>query len=184
MENLTAEDEQSLEQMVSLFNAEKLSKAKSIAKRITITKPSFVGLILAAKTGDLEEMPYLHEMSVFERVPEHLVPTEEEHGALRKNGVGKLQGKAQKFATKMFQLQEERKWIVGHLFFTPSAEHWHLFYFDIKDMDEIQNHWKVGGKHVHYVSSLWPNLSASNVWEKLRSGSKGLGSNVHIRFRG
>lgn len=129
---------------------------KSIAKRLTITRTSFIGLIMSAKSGDLEAMPYHRQMNCFEYVPEHLVPTEEDRAAFDANGPGQFKGKAKKFANKIFQTFEERKWIVGHLFYTPSQEYWHLLYFDAKDMSEKNNHWKVGGPHVHYISSLWP----------------------------
>lgn len=182
MENLTENDERSLEKIIELFNASNLKTVKSLAKRLVITRATFVGLILAAKSGDLETMPYNHQMNCFEYVPDHLIPTEEDMDAFHANDPGEFKGKARTFVNKIFQTFEERKWIVWHLFYTSSQEYWHLFYFDIKDMNEENNHWKIGGPHVHYISNLWPQFTISDVWERLRSGSKEFGSNVHIRF--
>lgn len=179
LENYT----ESLRQVLELFNAKTIKDIKKLARNIEIDQRVFVDLILLARTGNLENFPYLHRIHYYEHQPEHLQLSQKDLSAIGRNRVGPLKGPAKKAANKMFQLFRERKYVVGHIFYTPDLKYWHFFYFDIKDFDERNNHWKFGGKHIHYINDLWPQYTLKNVWHQFCQGSKDFGASVHIKFR-
>jgi hypothetical protein len=80
-------------------------------------------------------MPYVHKMYFEDYRSEHLEPSDEELNALFKSAPGEeLTGDAAKTARKLFiQSPKERRYLVRHIFYTPSLEQWHYFYFDQRD---------------------------------------------------
>jgi len=171
----------SLNNLLHLMSIKKLNDLKKYAKTLVITKNEFVTLSLCAKLNDLESFPYLYKMHYVEHIPKHLFPTEKDHLSLTHTN-GLLDERAKKVVSRITQLFKERKWTAGHLFYTPNYSYWHLFYFEIKDLNEEDNHWKKGGRHLHYISDLWPNYNMNDIWQLFCSGSKDFGDNVHIRF--
>ncbi|MDD2951118.1 MAG: hypothetical protein PHU29_10050, partial [Sulfuricurvum sp.] len=144
-----------LNNLVDLFNCNSKRELEKLAKDIIIHQQDFVEIILAAQHNELS--PYNYANYFDRRIPDHLMPTEEEHEAISKNGVGKYKTrKAQKFANKIFQLPIQQRITAAHLFYTSDQKYWDLFYFDDKDRSKYDNHWKYG-PHIHFVSDLWPN---------------------------
>lgn len=140
-----------------------------------------VGLVLTAQHGALAPYKYANH---FERnLPSHLHPSTAEGDAIAVNGVGEFRSReARKFASKIFQLFREQRSVADHLFYTPNHNFWHLFYFDNRDTDESNNHWKHGA-HIHYVSDLWPELTMESAWSRVLSGELGFANKLHIRYR-
>lgn len=140
-----------------------------------------VGFILAAQQGAMAPYKYANH---FERnLPSHLHPSSAEEDAIAANGVGYFRSReARKFTSKVFQLFREQRSIAAHLFYTPCHKFWHLFYFDNRDTDEAENHWKHGA-HVHYVSDLWPELTMKSAWSQVLRGELRFASKLHIRYR-
>ena len=98
--------------------------------------------------------------------------------------MGLLGGDARKFVRKMFQLFEERKYLVGHMFYTPDLNEWHFFCFDQRDIEgEKENHWEQG-PHVHFLNWVWPRLDAQAVSSKFVKGKYKPGKSMHIQFVG
>ena len=66
-------------------------------------------------------LPFVHKMHFRDYLPEHLEPSDEELKALFKSGPGPVTGGAAKTARKLFiQSAKERRYLVGHIFYTPS----------------------------------------------------------------
>ena len=87
---------------------------------------------------------------------------------------------AQKFLSKVNAIFEERRLFASHLFFTPDQRHWNLFYFDQRDTNERDNHWK-GGSHIHLITSL-SNLDLASVWLKVQMGETNFSQKLHLRY--
>ena len=100
---------------------------------------------------------------------------------MSQNGIGLLQGKAQKAVSKMFQLFEDRRCFAAHLFYTSDYAYWYLFYSDQRDEAAYQNHWQ-HGPHIHLISSHWPNLGLAEVWREVKAGRTNFASTIHLRF--
>jgi hypothetical protein len=173
-------DSQPRADFVEIFYIKEKKELVRHCKSITITMSIFTDFILASEYGLL---PWIHKIHYRDYIPEHLVPTEEEHLALRDNGVGPLQGQAKKMFRKIHQTFEERRYLVGHIFYRPDLTDWHFFYFDQRDWAETKNHWK-HGSHIHLVNHLWPNYDAEGLWERFTKGNVKLGDSLHIRFDG
>ena len=118
------------------------------------------------------------------RVEEKDVPIaipSDERAALADNGVGPLLGKARKCVTKLFQLARERRYSVGHLFYSADLSNWHFFQFDQRDLAKRENHWE-GGPHVHFINHLWPNHNAKALWASFVAETNKLSGSVYVRF--
>ena len=150
-------------------------------KNLVVHQEDLVALILAAQHGALA--PYRYANHFARSFPETLYPNENEHDAIATNGVGTYKSKeARKFASKVFQLFKDQRALAAHMFFTPSHQFWHLFYFDNRDTAEDQNHWK-HGSHIHFVSDLWTELSFEAVWQQVVAGELSLPNKLHLRYR-
>lgn len=161
----------------------KLKEVKKLASKTEISSDGFFKLILLAQAENLDVFPYLHQIHCRELQPEHLHLSDKDLKGIANNGVGELKGDAVKAISKVNQMFKERKWTVGHMFYTPDFKFWHFFYFDLKDMATENNHWKFGGSHVHYISDLNPQYTAESAWEQFTSGSKSFGGDVHLKYR-
>jgi hypothetical protein len=164
--------------LARLFNIESKHDLKKYCRKLIVRQSDLVALILLGRTGSLE--PYRYASYFAQQVPEHLRTTDEERGALSRDGVGPLKEKALKSVSKMFQILEERRCFSGHLFYTPYYTYWYLFYSDQRDEAVTRNHWR-GGPHVHLTSSHWPSLSLEKVWEKVKCGHINFPS-FYVRF--
>ena len=167
------------EEFLELLRKKKLREVKKYSKDMVIWQKEFAAMIYLCQSG---QFSHKHEIHYWEHQPEHLQLNEEEEDAFRNNGLGPLEGKAQNAVRKISQMFVERKWVVGHLFYTPDLNDWHMFYFDLNDLAEMNNHW-TGGKHAHYISHLWPQYKLPDSWEKFCSNSKDFGGSVHIKFK-
>ena len=139
----------------------------------------FATVVLTCKVGAL---PFHHKIHYTDTIPDHLVPDETWGAALGDSGVGPLKSPAQKVVNKIGSLFEQRRYLVGHVFFTPGLDQWHFIYFDQRDTEsQRQNHWK-GGAHIHLVNWLWPNIDPRTVWTEFVEHRKVPGGALHIRF--
>ena len=162
-----------------LFNIKKKRELISYCKNLTIYQSDFVSFISLCKSGmgDYNYLPFFHD-----KVPDHLILKVEDHKALRTNGIGPLNKRAKKTVNKMSQLFKERCYSIAHLFYSDSGTYWYLFYFDNRDLSDINNHWKKG-QHIHLINDLWfKNMRADEVWKKHLSGDLGVSSKIHIRY--
>jgi len=165
----------------TLFEVETKKELKKAASSLIITFNDIETLI-SLSNQKRYEFPYKHACKLFEEVPQDLILTEKNIAALRNNGAGKLNRNAKKTINKLFQMPKQIKRSTAHIFFNPTLQYWHMFYFDIRDRSTINNHWK-NGSHLHYVSWLWPNLNPQETWLSFcKNGKKNIGNDLHIKF--
>jgi hypothetical protein len=169
------------QQLFEVFNIETKRQLEAHCRNLVVHQRDLTALILAGQNGILH--PYRYANHFEEKLPPNLVPSDAEREALTSNGVGQFKTKgSRKFASKIFQLFRQRRSVAAHLFYTPDRKHWYLFYFDNRDTDQQDNHWKCG-PHVHLVCSLWPNLKLARVCEQVCTGEIGFPSKLHLRYR-
>lgn len=167
-----------LEGFLKLFTFDNRRALERYARSLVIHSADFVAFIETCKRGVL---PLRHRAHYSERLPEHLALTQDDHQALRRNGVGPLKPRAAKTVRKVFQTFKERQTLAGHMFFTPGLHEWHFFALDQNDLlDDRKNHW-AHGAHFHFVNWLWPQLDPREVWSRLVIQREKPGSSLHVR---
>ena len=107
----------SLDSLLEIFSFEKKADLVRRCKELTISSEDFFKLVLAC---DMWGLPFLHAITHKDKVPPHLVPKDSEIDALQNTPAGTaLTGGAAKAISKLAQAFEERRYLVGHIFFTP-----------------------------------------------------------------
>lgn len=171
--------ESSLKGLLKIFDFEKKSELERYCRGLAVSGDDFASLILSCEASAI---PFLHEISYRDKVPAHLKPSKSELRALSDNKPGPLTPAAAKAISKVFQMFEERRYLVGHMFYTPNFSRWHFFCFDQRDVeDDRPNHWKEGA-HVHFINWLWPGLNAQSVWATFVNEDGRPGGSIHLRF--
>ena len=148
--------------LLKMFTFDKKRELEQYCRTIVIDSSAFANFTLAC---ELTGSPFIHEIHYRDHVPEHLYLSDKDSAALAANGVGLLQPDAQKAVRKISQMFKDRRYLVGHIFYTP---------------DE-QNHWKEGA-HIHFLNWLWPNYDAKTVWASFTSGKAKMNDSVHVRY--
>jgi hypothetical protein len=168
-----------LERVLKIFSFEKKGDLEKYCRSVVISSRDFFALVVAC---ELTRNPFSHEISYRDKVSEHLNPSDSEIQALKSTPAGTLlTGDAEKAVRKMSQMFEERRYLVGHMFFTPDLSKWHFFCFDQRDLETKGNHWKEGS-HVHFVNWLWPVQDAKAVWSNFVTEDLRPGGAIHLRF--
>lgn len=171
--------EPNLESLVKIFSFEKKKDLERYCRDLTVSSDDFFKVVLAC---EITGKPFLHEISFRDKVPPHLVPKDSEIEALKKAPAGTvLAGEAAKAVSKMSQSFQDRRFLVGHMFFSPDRSKWHFLCFDQRDLQLKGNHWEKGS-HVHFVNWLWPSLNADSVWSAFVSNDGRPGAAIHLRF--
>ncbi len=145
-------------------------------KSSVITKTDFAEFILMCDSGDL---PWRHFIHVSERNPSHLMIDKKDLDSL--HDAEKNDETKSKIGTKIKQLFKERRYLVGHLFIDHKTGDWHFFYFDQRDLEENENHWKLGS-HVHMVNKFWTHLRPNDLWERFVRDAETAKGALHLRF--
>jgi hypothetical protein len=171
--------ESNLESLMKIFSFENRKDLERYCRGLTIRSDDFFALVLACeRSGE----PFAHEISHRDNVSPHLVPSDSEIEALKSTSAGRLlSGDAGKAARKMSQSFVERRYLVGHMFFTPGYSKWHFFCFDQRDLESSGNRWKEGS-HVHFVNWLWPGQDAKSVWSNFVGENDRPARAIHLRF--
>jgi hypothetical protein len=170
---------QDIEGFLRLFTFEKKRDLEKYCREVVIYGSDFAAFILACESARL---PFCHQIYYRDYVPEHLHPTDNDLAALAANPVGLLQPGAQKTVRKISQIFQDRRQLVGHIFYVPGTSEWHFFQFDQRDLEaERRNHWKEGA-HIHFLNWLWPNYDAETVWANFTSGKVKLNDSLHVRY--
>ncbi|HAU0974089.1 TPA: hypothetical protein JBH57_14000, partial [Legionella pneumophila] len=85
-----------------------------------------------------------------------------------------------KIFRKMIAEHDKKKYISVHAFYNLDKSKWHIFYFDFKDIEKIENHH--GLPHLHYISYLWGNnFKLDDVWKMFNQRKVSL-PKIHIRW--
>jgi hypothetical protein len=170
-----------LQGLLDLLNAPTKRAAKKLCRELVIERTDFFDLIMAGREGGLA--PYLYACHFANHTPPHVPPTPEQMTALAEHGGGVFTGQAKRAITRVFQSMEERRLFAAHLFYLPENNFWSLFYFDQRDQSGRNNHWGVGGPHIHYASEAFTQVSLMDVWQSICQLQPRPPSGEHIRFR-
>jgi hypothetical protein len=166
--------------LLTIFTFSKKKELEKYCRDVTIYGSDFANFILACNGSP--ELPFYHRIHCTDIVPEHLVLTDESLVPLQSNGVGLLSPASKKVVNKIGSMFEQRRYLVGHMFYTANLHEWHFVYFDQRDTEDRRpNHWKEGA-HIHLVNWLWPNLDPRTVWNEFVQNHKPPGGAVHIRY--
>ena len=164
--------------LLKIFQINKKKDLIKHCKSIVIHGDDFANLIMVC---DAFNVGLIHKIYTRDFVPEHLHPTKEDAKALDTSEEGKFQGKGLKFVRKINQIFRDRRFVVGHLFYTPDLQYWHFFYFDQRDIAEYDNHWQFGS-HIHFINYLWRNYDAKSIWQTFQSDDPFIKGSLHIRY--
>ena len=168
-----------LQGLLTIFTFTKKADLEKHCRELVIYSTDFASAILACRGGTL---PLLHRIHPSDTVPEHLTPQEHWGRTIASNRGGRLTPAAQKVVNKIGSLFVQRRYLVGHMFYTPDLREWHFVYFDQRDVEaRNRNHWK-RGVHVHFVNWLWPNLDPQVVWSDFVQKRKPPGGALHVRY--
>jgi len=164
--------------LLDLFVCNKKKDLKKLAQKAYVTADEFAGVILAAEAGTI---PWLHRISHREFRPSHLELTDADLQALRDHSKGGDSKAAQKTMSKIGATFDERRLLVGHIFYLPDQSGWHFIYFDQRDYSSRANHWS-GGSHFHLINHLWPRLTAQTVWTEFHQGNPVMRRSLHVAW--
>lgn len=168
-----------IEPLVAILLANKRSDLSKLCKATVITEDALSALISACDAGQL---PWRHQISYRDFLPPNLRYTDEDSQALGHTTVGPLARVAMKAWRKWHQLLQDRRYLVGHMFYTADHSNWHFFYFDNRDLTPFENHFKAGGPHIHLINFLWPGHTCESLWKFFKEGNPKMSGAEHIRF--
>lgn len=177
---LSQSDKDGLEKIIRLFNLPNKKSVEKYCRDLVIRSEDLANLLLAGRVAGIHPYRYANHFSEF--MPKNLHLTRGDLAEFATNGVGPMSKAAQKASTKMSQAFVDRRLFAAHLFFTPSHNHWHLFYFDQRDTTARRNHWKIGGPHIHYSREAFSNKPLSEVWKGVCETPPELPSSIHVRY--
>ena len=176
----TVEKPEELADFFELFNAPTKREAIKLCKAMTVTDEGLATLIMAARAGLLA--PYEYACHFSNHLPKELTFGERERSGLADNGLGSFGPEARRSAVRISQIFKERRLFAAHLFFDTSHRYWHLIYFDQRDRDWRDNHWKVGGPHIHYSRETFVAKPLKEVWRSVRAAPPRPPTSAHIRY--
>jgi hypothetical protein len=170
---------QSMQHLLRLFTFTKKKELEKYCRDLVIHQEDLVNFILTCEMG---QGPFLHMIHYGDHQPQEAQLTDDDLAALAKSQVGPLDPDAQKTVNKIGHLFRVRRYLVGHIFYTPDLSEWHFFQFDQRDLEDTSpNHWK-GGTHMHFMNWLWPHRDAQTLWEDFTAGKAKMNDSLHVRF--
>lgn len=169
----------SMQDFLKIFTFTKKKELEKYCRDLVIQQRDLVDFILACELG---QAPFRHLIHYGDHQPEGAQLTDDDLAAISNNPVGLLHPGAQKAFRKISHLFNVRRYLVGHIFYTPDLSEWHFFQFDQRDLEDTRpNHWKEGA-HIHFMNWLWPNRDPKILWNQFTSGEAKLNDSVHVRF--
>lgn len=163
---------------MELFAIQKKSEVEKFCSRLLIAEEELVDLIQWSRLID-----YVHSGRFAEYQPTEAQLTEDDLEALRSKDPAIRVQKLPKLMNKTDNLFNVRKHLSAHLFLNPVMR-WHLFYFSLEDIaDRSDNHCKLGGPHIHFINSLWPQYRLEQLDDLLFSDRNVKITGEHIRFK-
>jgi hypothetical protein len=113
-------------------------------------------------------------------VPDHLQPTAEDKAEMMSAEMN-VGDRIPKSMLKLTRIFDQRRYLVGHIFYTPDHSNWHFIYFDQRDIAKRSNHWEAGS-HIHVINWLTNSTGAQAVWGEFNSGNPQVRNSFHIRW--
>ncbi|WP_222427629.1 hypothetical protein [Desulfobotulus alkaliphilus] len=118
-------------------------------------------------------------------MPDHLETREDDWKILDGDEILRKSNEGKKAIRRLFKTHGERKYKVGHMFFSKERIHplseWHFVFFEINETDNRNNHWVLGA-HVHIVNYLWPNLNCQEIWSDFVQGRVFPKIKLHVSY--
>lgn len=160
----------------SIFSIQRTGDLKKLCKHAQIAKKELAYIIIACERGWL---PWRHRISHRNFIPEHLHPTDDEMNSIGEALIERTS--IPKALRKIMSQFNERRMLVGHIFYNDDLSRWHLLYFDQRDSSSYNNHWKAGS-HIHLINWLLrPGQNANDAWTGFHEGNPNLRGSLHIR---
>lgn len=169
-----------LQGLIDLLDAPSKRVAKKLCRDLIIDSEDFSEFIRAGWLGHLK--PYVYARYFSDQVPPHVPPTKDQMSALAQHGSGIFAGDAARAATRLSNTTRERRLFIAHLLYLKDEDFWSLFYFDQRDRSNFDNHWKVGGPHIHYCCEAFVREPLEVLWEKICQTQPSPPSSEHIRY--
>ncbi|SED60238.1 hypothetical protein SAMN05444161_3564 [Rhizobiales bacterium GAS191] len=163
--------------VLRLFNLFQKKNVRRFCRSECISQSHLFEIIVACETGQL---PWLHKLRYRYFVPPHLEPTAKDREAMLTDDL-KVGDTIPDYLRRMTRIFDERRYLVGHIFYSADLSNWHLLYFDQRDLSTRNNHW-AGGSHVHVVNWLTVRRDAKVVWEEFNAGKPHM-SGLHVRCK-
>ncbi|HWX02495.1 hypothetical protein [Collimonas sp.] len=154
------DDKSSCEMLVQLLLAKTKRDLDKLCRKSVITLGAFHQVIEGC---EMRALPWIHHISYRDFIPAHLRYTPDNIKSL------------------FPQILKQRRYLVGHIFYLQDHSNWHFFYFDQRDLDHKNNHFK-NGPHIHLVNHLWPQHSAESIWQQFNDGNPVMKGAFHICF--
>lgn len=161
--------------IVTATNKNELGK---FCKNTVITQDAFSEFIRVCQA---KVLPWNHLISYRDFLPKHLEFTSKDSSKVPDLSIGPPKKEQVKTMIKWYQLLRDRRYLVGHMFYSPDHRKWQFFYFDNRDLNQHDNHYK-RGPHVHLINYLWPEHTPTTIWEKFTDGNPNMKGAMHIQF--
>ena len=149
-----------------------------LCKNTVITQDAFAEFI---RVYQAKVLPWNHLISYRDFLPKYLEFTLKDSSNFPDLSIGPPEKEQVKTMMKWYQLLRDRRYLVGHMFYSPDHRNWQFFYFDNRDLNRYDNHYKCG-PHVHLINYLWPEHTPATIWKKFTDGNPNMKGAVHIQF--
>lgn len=164
-----------LPDLVTIFGISKPRELKSFCRSAKISKRQLASVIQWCHS---DKAVFQHTANHRQFMPDHLNLTEADLAALHTNPVGALSPAAQTAVNKTGAMFDERRMLSGHLF--QGLWSWHLLYYDNRDRNERDNHWKLG-PHMHLINHVLTKQTSNVIWSRFCNGNPRMSGALHIR---
>ncbi|MBD3157810.1 MAG: hypothetical protein GF309_03385 [Candidatus Lokiarchaeota archaeon] len=174
------DDNQDRIDLGKLFGLERKNKVEKYIKGKRLYGSDFGDFLLLMQYFPLR---YWH-FPIYNRIePSHLQIELENLDCLQPdcNGKEETQESVRKLLTRINQLSKERRLLATHFFPRLDLKRWHLIYFDQRDTNKHDSHWR-WGSHMHFASSLWHRCSIEEIWEEMHRSKPNYPASLHIPY--
>ncbi|WCE93552.1 hypothetical protein [Acidithiobacillus ferriphilus] len=167
-----------IDAILRIVTATNKGELKKLCKRTIITENAFAEFIRVCQAPVL---PWTHAISYRDILPKNWELTPEDSSAMPDLSIGPPDKDKTRAMKKWLQMLHDRRYLVGHLFYSRDHRNWQFFYFDNRDLNPYDNHFKHGA-HVHLINYLWPEHTPESILKKFMEGNPKMKGAMHIRF--
>lgn len=164
----------------TIINCGSKAELKRLCKNATVTMSDIVDFVICCEAGITR---LNHTMYYFDYVPPDLEVRDEDFAILDSSNDVRKTKESKKAFRRLFKDHAQRKYCVGHMFFSKELKQpfkeWHFIFFDLKELDDKNNHWKMG-PHVHITNYLWPNYHCQHIWNSFVAQRQFPESKLHL----
>ena len=147
---------------------------KRFSRDVVVTRREFSVLVFNANA-----LGYVHNLQYHEFRPADAHLSKSDFDALHEPPGEQRTRNLRRFLGRVNRLFHQRRLFTAHIFI--NSERWHVFYFDQRDLQLSDNHWR-HGSHIHFVNFLWPNYNPADIWTVLKRAETDINGALHIRY--